>query len=295
MVVRPRAPAAVRERAAAPASLSLPDGARPRGPAHREPEGRARGVPGGTRAAWGGPRGSTRALRQAEARAHHTCPPPLRAASLAARAERARLNLPFIPGGRACARRRPGTPAPRAPGAAVTRTSPPNPDPLRRVPEGLGRARLRSSSGGSQGRGLSLPSPVARPVGPTEHARWRRHARSPAQPRTWCTGNKDARWPQPGSSGRLRRGGGEHVLTVQFGAVRRKVHLNPVSTQLARTGVGLGAGSQDPDRPCLGPPCVSSILGMHLFGCKFASERDGDTLPDRKNFDSLNKIHQLFK
>ncbi|NXT92654.1 CAC1G protein, partial [Anhinga rufa] len=30
-----------------------------------------------------------------------------------------------------------------------------------------------------------------------------------------------------------------------------------------------------------------SILGMHLFGCKFASERDGDTLPDRKNFDSL--------
>ncbi|XP_054441371.1 voltage-dependent T-type calcium channel subunit alpha-1G isoform X1 [Pteronotus mesoamericanus] len=32
---------------------------------------------------------------------------------------------------------------------------------------------------------------------------------------------------------------------------------------------------------------VISILGMHLFGCKFASERDGDTLPDRKNFDSL--------
>lgn len=32
--------------------------------------------------------------------------------------------------------------------------------------------------------------------------------------------------------------------------------------------------------------CVS-ILGMHLFGCKFGSERDGDTLPDRKNFDSL--------
>lgn len=28
----------------------------------------------------------------------HTCPPPLRAASLAARAQRARLNLPFIPG-----------------------------------------------------------------------------------------------------------------------------------------------------------------------------------------------------
>lgn len=32
---------------------------------------------------------------------------------------------------------------------------------------------------------------------------------------------------------------------------------------------------------------ICSILGMHLFGCKFASERDGDTLPDRKNFDSL--------
>lgn len=37
--------------------------------------------------------------------------------------------------------------------------------------------------------------------------------------------------------------------------------------------------------PLLSLPC--SILGMHLFGCKFASERDGDTLPDRKNFDSL--------
>ncbi|OCT62923.1 voltage-dependent T-type calcium channel subunit alpha-1G isoform X2 [Xenopus laevis] len=32
---------------------------------------------------------------------------------------------------------------------------------------------------------------------------------------------------------------------------------------------------------------IFSILGMHLFGCKFASEKDGDTLPDRKNFDSL--------
>ncbi|XP_053153945.1 voltage-dependent T-type calcium channel subunit alpha-1G isoform X2 [Hemicordylus capensis] len=32
---------------------------------------------------------------------------------------------------------------------------------------------------------------------------------------------------------------------------------------------------------------IFSILGMHLFGCKFASERDGDTVPDRKNFDSL--------
>ncbi|XP_029456505.1 voltage-dependent T-type calcium channel subunit alpha-1G isoform X3 [Rhinatrema bivittatum] len=32
---------------------------------------------------------------------------------------------------------------------------------------------------------------------------------------------------------------------------------------------------------------IFSILGMHLFGCKFSSERDGDSLPDRKNFDSL--------
>ncbi|XP_067860550.1 voltage-dependent T-type calcium channel subunit alpha-1G [Heptranchias perlo] len=32
---------------------------------------------------------------------------------------------------------------------------------------------------------------------------------------------------------------------------------------------------------------IFSILGMHLFGCKFASEKEGDTLPDRKNFDSL--------
>lgn len=35
------------------------------------------------------------------------------------------------------------------------------------------------------------------------------------------------------------------------------------------------------------PSCVS-ILGMHLFGCKFGSEgNSGDTMPDRKNFDSL--------
>ncbi|XP_062859150.1 voltage-dependent T-type calcium channel subunit alpha-1G [Trichomycterus rosablanca] len=32
---------------------------------------------------------------------------------------------------------------------------------------------------------------------------------------------------------------------------------------------------------------IFSILGMHLFGCRFGSERDGDTMPDRKNFDSL--------
>ena len=37
---------------------------------------------------------------------------------------------------------------------------------------------------------------------------------------------------------------------------------------------------------CLFVRC--SILGMHLFGCKFGLRIDsGDTLPDRKNFDSL--------
>ena len=49
---------------------------------------------------------------------------------------------------------------------------------------------------------------------------------------------------------------------------------------------GRGAGRRRPDPRSRGS-CVFSILGMHLFGCKFASERDGDTLPDRKNFDSL--------
>lgn len=36
--------------------------------------------------------------------------------------------------------------------------------------------------------------------------------------------------------------------------------------------------------------CLSccSILGMHIFGCKFSLKTDaGDTVPDRKNFDSL--------
>lgn len=42
----------------------------------------------------------------------------------------------------------------------------------------------------------------------------------------------------------------------------------------------------------LGPshsvPIPLSILGMHLFGCKFSLKTDsGDTVPDRKNFDSL--------
>ncbi|GCB61440.1 hypothetical protein scyTo_0012916 [Scyliorhinus torazame] len=33
---------------------------------------------------------------------------------------------------------------------------------------------------------------------------------------------------------------------------------------------------------------IFSILGMHIFGCKFSLKTDGgDTVPDRKNFDSL--------
>ncbi|KAF7472252.1 Hypothetical predicted protein [Marmota monax] len=36
------------------------------------------------------------------------------------------------------------------------------------------------------------------------------------------------------------------------------------------------------------PPWFWVILGMHLFGCKFSLKTDtGDTVPDRKNFDSL--------
>lgn len=54
----------------------------------------------------------------------------------------------------------------------------------------------------------------------------------------------------------------------------------------AGRGGAEGWGRCRPDPRSWGS-CVSSILGMHLFGCKFASERDGDTLPDRKNFDSL--------
>lgn len=35
-------------------------------------------------------------------------------------------------------------------------------------------------------------------------------------------------------------------------------------------------------------PLCCSILGMHIFGCKFSIKTEtGDTVPDRKNFDSL--------
>lgn len=44
---------------------------------------------------------------------------------------------------------------------------------------------------------------------------------------------------------------------------------------------------------CVLPPSEAlllccSILGMHIFGCKFSLKTEtGDTVPDRKNFDSL--------
>lgn len=61
----------------------------------REPGLRARGIPGlGVRAAWARAARPEPCVRR---RLAHTCPPPLPAASLAARAQRARLNLPFIP------------------------------------------------------------------------------------------------------------------------------------------------------------------------------------------------------
>lgn len=53
-----------------------------------------------------------------------------------------------------------------------------------------------------------------------------------------------------------------------------------------------GAGQLTLAEQVLGPshsvPIPLSILGMHLFGCKFSLKTDsGDTVPDRKNFDSL--------
>lgn len=61
----------------------------------------------------------------------------------------------------------------------------------------------------------------------------------------------------------------------------------------ANTGCVLGGAWQlTLAEGVLGPshsmPIPLSILGMHLFGCKFSLKTDsGDTVPDRKNFDSL--------
>lgn len=57
-------------------------------------------------------------------------------------------------------------------------------------------------------------------------------------------------------------------------------------------GAAAGWGADQAERlpaslPTPLPPALS-ILGMHLFGCKFSLKTDtGDTVPDRKNFDSL--------
>lgn len=57
----------------------------------------------------------------------------------------------------------------------------------------------------------------------------------------------------------------------------------------AREVKGSGCREGVPPRPPSMHPCLlPSILGMHLFGCKFSLKTDtGDTVPDRKNFDSL--------
>lgn len=61
--------------------------------------------------------------------------------------------------------------------------------------------------------------------------------------------------------------------------------------------LGVEVTRQHPPYPstCASSPALTaslsaalSILGMHLFGCKFSLKTDtGDTVPDRKNFDSL--------
>lgn len=75
---------------------------------------------------------------------------------------------------------------------------------------------------------------------------------------------------------------------------RRKLEFGEVW----RSGWWAWGDQAGPPAPCLALtshslcPCLStpplSILGMHLFGCKFSLKTDtGDTIPDRKNFDSL--------
>lgn len=97
----------------------------------------------------------------------HTCPPPLPAASLAARAQRARLNLPFIPGPgvrapppRDSARRVPrrGYAPPPSPTAAALPSASPGPMSAQGP---RGPAALPAAA--SEGRGLSSSRPSRAP------------------------------------------------------------------------------------------------------------------------------------
>lgn len=168
---------------APPGGLSLPEGARPQGTR----ESRGSGV---VRAAWARASRPEPCVRR---RLAHTCPPPLPAASLAARAQRARLNLPFIPG--------PGVraPPPRDSARRVPRRGHAPPPPNRRRPprrvlgayERARAARPRCPPGGCErGPRPFLLASVARPVGCTEHERWRQPALASSAPRSvrWTTG-----------------------------------------------------------------------------------------------------------
>lgn len=69
-----------------------------------------------------------------------------------------------------------------------------------------------------------------------------------------------------------------HKTLGRAGGKCPKNHCNPPYTHISHHNVFLPS-------PFFS---YSSILGMHLFGCKFSLKTDtGDTVPDRKNFDSL--------
>lgn len=142
----------------------------------------------------GGPSGSTRALRQAEARAHLPAAAPSRVIGCPRPARE--IEPSIHSGGRACARRRPGTPAPSAREHAL----PPDPHLLTRSgasPRAWGAhgPRLRGSSGSFQSRGLSLRVLSRAPwvAGSTRDGGSGRTLR--LSPALGTRENKDARWP----------------------------------------------------------------------------------------------------
>lgn len=72
-----------------------------------------------------------------------------------------------------------------------------------------------------------------------------------------------------------------------FSAVEKwlSLRIGPDSRHRVWEVRGLAEGGLGPSHSV---PIPLSILGMHLFGCKFSLKTDsGDTVPDRKNFDSL--------